>query len=116
MLFKRYLLNLFKVENRKLATQLGGHPEVTTSARVGYMRYKYGYWWTTPACNFLNWLYDEVDHCGGALASEDDPLDKYVSDPEGKFFIPLLLFWITVRIAVLACISFTIGYTIGALW
>lgn len=108
MTIGRYLFNLLKVENRKLATQCGGHPEVPTSARIGYLAYNHDYWWLPFAVWVLGKMFDDPLHAAIAFRKEDDDMTKYVSDPEGKYFVPLFIFWILERLAVLGCIGYTI--------
>jgi hypothetical protein len=93
---KRYFRNLLMMANRRFSAQTGGDPEEPNSSRWGKLREHR--WWARDLCKLLSRLFREDDHCGPAAAKEDDGFRA--SDPTGRYFISLALFWIAYRLGV----------------
>lgn len=96
--WRRYLRNLGKMANRTLSALTGGDPEVPNSARWGRLRERHG--WARLLCRGLNVLFQQEDHCAGAMKTEDDP-GRFASDPSGDHFLQLLAFWLAVVTALI---------------
>jgi len=92
---KRYLFNILKALNRLGNTLLGGHPEIPMSARAGYWVVR-GYRGRGKFAWFIDKIFRNDNHCRNAYMREDDNMQRLVADPEGRYFWPLLAFWMAV--------------------
>ncbi len=83
-IYKGYIWAVFIGLDQLGNALAGGHPDMTVSARLGYLRYaRSGRWWG-PARKMVDWAFypvDGVGHCGtsfraAAMANEEAKLRR----------------------------------------